>query len=76
MSKLRTVRINTTAFEEEDFVLSTTLTDKEIIKVILPIVLLERMNGNEYDNKYLIEALREEYKGRRIEFLEQEYLSI
>ena len=76
MNELRTVRINTTAFKEEDFVLSTTLTDKEIIKVILPIVMLERMNGNEYDNEYLIEALREEYKGRRIEQTQEDYLSI
>lgn len=76
MSELRTVRINTTAFDEEDFVLITTLTDEEITKVILPIIKNERENSVEYDNEDLVKALREEYRGRRIEFSEQDYLSI
>ena len=76
MSELRTVRINTTAFDEEDFVLITTLTDEEITKVILPIIKNERENSIEYDNEDLVKALREEYRGRRVELSEQDYLSI
>ena len=55
------LRINTTAFQEEDFHLLTTLTDKQIRKVIKPIIKRERKGGDAYDNDELVEALRREY---------------
>ena len=55
------LRINTTAFQEEDFHLLTTLTDKQIRKVIKPIVMRERKGGDVYDNDELVTALRREY---------------
>ena len=54
-------RINTTAFEEEDFFLMTTLTEKQIAKVIKPIVMAERSGGEDYDNDTLVTALERVY---------------
>lgn len=42
---MRVVRIKTTAFEEEDFYLLTTLNDNQIVEVIKPI--------NDMNNEYL-----------------------
>lgn len=49
--------INTTAWEEENFILVTDLTESQIKKVIEPIVINERENGEDYTNDDLIEAL-------------------
>jgi len=54
-------RINTTAYEEEDFFLMTTLTEEQIIKVIKPIVTAERNGVEYYDNDTLVEALNVKY---------------
>jgi hypothetical protein len=61
---IRLIKISTTAYEEEDFYLMTTLSDEQIEKVITPIVDAER-NGDEnydfYDNDSLMWALKEAY---------------
>jgi len=61
MNKVQLFQINTTAWDEEDFLLQTTLSEEEIVRVIKPIVLNERENGVEYDNDYLVQRLQEEY---------------
>lgn len=58
---MRVIRINTTAFEEEDFFLLTTLTDKNISDVVTPIVNAEREGGKYYDNDELVSALQSKY---------------
>jgi hypothetical protein len=58
---MRVIRINTTAWTEEDFYLVTTLDDDQIIEVINPIVQAERDNNDFYDNDTLFEALKEKY---------------
>ena len=62
---MRIVKISTTAWLEEDFLLLTDLTDEQIIKVIEPLVLAERENPdneeNYYDNDVLVAALNEAY---------------
>ena len=62
---MRIVKISTTAWLEEDFLLLTDLTDEQIIKVIEPFVLAERENPdneeNYYDNDVLVTALNEVY---------------
>lgn len=62
---IRVVEINTTAFEEENFILVTNLTDEEIENVIRPIVEKERNETDEeeyyYDNVELVGALQEVY---------------
>jgi hypothetical protein len=61
MKNIRLIEINTTAFKEENFLLVTNLTHKQIKDVIKPIVLKERNNDIFYDNNTLCEALREAY---------------
>ena len=46
---IRVVEINTTAFEEENFILVTDLTDEQIEEVIRPIVLAERNHHYQFD---------------------------
>ena len=67
MSDIRLVEINHTAYEEENVMLVTDLTDDQIKAVIEPIVLKERNSTEEteeecyYDNDTLCDALRETY---------------
>lgn len=59
---IRLVRIKTTFWDEEDFLLITELTDEEIQDIITPIVQAERNNEEEYyDNETLYFALKENY---------------
>jgi hypothetical protein len=60
--KLRIVSVHTTAFEEENFILYTNLTDEQISDIIEPIVLSEREDAeNWYDNDILTQALEDAY---------------
>jgi hypothetical protein len=43
-------KINTTAFEDEDFFLQTDLSVEQIKKVITPIVLLERLKSQDEED--------------------------
>ena len=70
---IRVVEINTTAFEEENFILVTDLTDEQIEEVIRPIVLAERNqieNDNDvyYDNETLVSELLEKYPNNLVSF--------
>jgi len=79
MKKLNIININTTAFQEEDFLLLTDLKQDEIMDVIQPIVLSERNNGIEYSNDDLMTALENTYPNNYIEFYTYEsldYISI
>jgi hypothetical protein len=58
---MRVIRINTTAWSEEDFYLVTTLDDDQIIEVIQPIVQSERDGDECYDNETLVEVLKDIY---------------
>ena len=62
-------RINTTAFVEEDFFLLTNLSREQIEEVITPIVLIERNEGEEYNNDDLVSALQITYPNAIIEYL-------
>lgn len=64
---LRIVKVNTTAFEEEDFILLTTLTDDQITEVITPIVNVERSGEDYYDNDVLVFALKDKYPKEVVE---------
>ena len=63
---MRVVRINTTAYEEEDFFLMTDLTDEQIEEVIAPIVELERNDEVYYTNEELVDALIDKYPSNMI----------
>lgn len=58
---MRVIRINTTAWAEEDFFLMTTLTDDQISEVIRPIVHAERDGGGSYNNNMLVHELVERF---------------
>ena len=58
---MRVIRINTTAWVEEDFYLVTTLDDDQIVEVIQPLVNAERDGYEEYDNDSLLQALRDRF---------------
>ena len=63
---MRTFEINTTAFDEENFILTTELNEKEIVDVIAPIVMSERDGNGYYDNDELLVALKEAYPTKLI----------
>ena len=63
---MRVVRINTTAWSEEDFYLETDLTIEQIEDVIKPIVLELRGRGNDYHNYNLTLALDKAYPNNHI----------
>jgi hypothetical protein len=61
-ANLRLVQVNTTAYEEEDMLLITNLTDEQIESVVTPIVEQERESEEfGYDNSDLAEALRNQF---------------
>lgn len=63
---MKAFEINTTAWDEENFVLFTDLTDGQIVDVITPIVMAEREHGKEYTNDDLIDALLEAYPSNKV----------
>ena len=69
---IRIVEVNTTAFEEENFILLTDLSDEQIEVVIKPIVDKERNETDEeefyYDNEELFGALEEAYPNNIVIF--------
>lgn len=66
---MKTIRISTTAYREEDFYLLTDLSEEDIVEVITPIVNAERDGYEEYDNEMLVEALNKRYPNRRAELV-------
>lgn len=54
-------KISTTAFEEEDFNITTTLSYDEVVDSIKPIVMAERKGLSIYDNLDLINKLHKDY---------------
>jgi len=69
---MKLININTTAYKEEDFLLYTDLTKKQIIEVIEPFVLAERQDlldseGTFYDNEMLVNALKATYSKNHID---------
>jgi uncharacterized protein YqeY len=58
---MRVIRINTSAWTEEDFYLVTTLDDDQIVEVISPLVNAERDGYEEYDNDSLLQALKDRF---------------
>jgi hypothetical protein len=78
---IRVVEINTTAFEEENFILVTDLTDEEIQEVITPIVLAERNQIENDDNVFyynetLVSELIEKYPNNLISFYTKDSIEL
>jgi uncharacterized protein YqeY len=68
---MRVIRINTTAFNEEDFYLLTTLNDDQIAEVIQPIVNAERDGYEEYTNEDLFRALTDRFPNDKIDMFNE-----
>jgi hypothetical protein len=63
---MRVIRVNTTAYSEEDFFLLTTLSDDQIAEALNGIIFKERFSGKEYDNEDLFRALTFAYPDEKI----------
>ena len=63
---MKAYEINTTAFDEENLIIFTDLTESQIKKVIEPIVLGEREDDGYYDNDVLLDALVDAYPKNEI----------
>ena len=70
---MKAFEINTTAFDEENFVLFTDLTESQIVRIIKPIVMAERKltwDTSNFDNHYtnddLIDALMKAYPSNKV----------
>jgi hypothetical protein len=70
--------ISTTAYEGENFILCTDLTESQIKEVIEPIIDRERRELDEYNNNELVDALREAYPSNSIHacFGDETYLEL
>jgi hypothetical protein len=68
---MKIYKVNTTAYEEEDFLLLTDLNEDDITEVVNPIVASERDGYEDYDNDTIISALRKRYPHNKIELLDQ-----
>jgi hypothetical protein len=64
---MRVIRINTTAYSEEDFYLLTTLSDEQISDALQGIIFNERFGSGHYDNDDLFEVLKNEHPNEKIE---------
>jgi len=60
-SHLNLFQVNTTAFDEEDFLLLTDLTEDQVVQAIKPIVDDERENEVFYDNDTLCDAIKKAF---------------
>jgi hypothetical protein len=67
---MRLVNINTTAFEEEDFLLLTDLNDDELYEVIMPMVNAERDGEDEYDNEMIYKTLSKRFPSNIVQIFE------
>jgi len=60
-------KIKTTAWDFEDILLVTTLTQEDIVEVIMPLVNAERDGYEEYTNESLVDALKKRYPSATID---------
>ena len=69
---MKLFKINTTAFDEEDFFIITDLKEQDITEVIQPIVNAERDGYDVYDNDSLVGALIERYPNNYVKYIHDE----
>jgi len=65
--KINLIKVSTTAYEEENFILITNLTNAQIKKAIRPTVLKERKSKIQiYDNETLVRLLKNQYPNNTV----------
>lgn len=70
------IEINTTAYSEENFIIATDLSKKDIEAVLLPYLKEARELCVDYMNEDLVDFLAEVYPLNFIELVETEYLEL
>jgi hypothetical protein len=68
---MQVYRINTSAWNEEDFHLLTTLTEEQVKSVIAPMVHSERVNDFLYDNEDYIAELKKQFPNEQVDIYYQ-----
>jgi hypothetical protein len=63
---MRLVRINTTAYSEEDFFLVTTLTDEQISLELDSFLFNQRFGNDDYDNDDIFRLLTLAYPNEKV----------
>lgn len=58
---MRTIYIDTRLWSMEDLYIMTTLSDDQIIKVLRPLIDIERDEGEHFSNDILVEMLKFRY---------------
>ena len=66
ITAMRVIRVNTTAYSEEDFFLLTTLTDEQISNELDSFLFNQRFGKNDYDNEELFRALTLAYPNEKV----------
>lgn len=70
-------KVNTTAYEEEDFYLHTELSSEEVITAIEPLIIAEREGVSDYDNELLLDAIIKKYPRKKTElYMEFDLITI
>lgn len=65
--KINLIKVSTTAYEEENLILVTNLTNAQIKKAIRPTVLKERKSNTQiYDNETLLRLLKTQYPNNTV----------
>lgn len=68
---MRVVRVSTTAFEEEDFFLLTTLNNEQISEALDIFLFNQRFGKNEYDNEDLFRLLTDRFPNDKIDMFHE-----
>ena len=69
-------RVNTTSWNEEDFLLVTDLSEQDVIDAVTPIVEAERNDGKVYYNQDLVNALKERFPTNKVDFITIDNITI
>jgi len=67
MKEINAFRINTSAWEEEDFYILTSLTEEEVKSVMEPMVSSERVNDFLYENDEYLNELKKRFPNDKID---------
>lgn len=76
VTTMKIVRINTSAYDEEDFYLLTNLTNAQIKKVIKPMVNQERKTDEVFPNEDYFWALKEAHPDQLIELFTDDSIEL
>lgn len=68
---MRTVQINARSWSKKDLFIITTLSDEQIVKVLRPIIDIERDEGEWHSNEILSDMLQSNYPIEYVKVISQ-----